>query len=516
MTHPVTAALQLASGRPVSVATEDAWREVLRVALRERIAMLGWLRSSLAIRRLAPASVVAAWREHAIAADDLARVHLRALAAALHALRGAGLSPIVLKGMPLAERLHGDFTARACSDIDLHVPLAERAAARRALVAEGWRLRDGGTPPWEEAFDRPSKRGWILLEVHSSLVDHNLAHLPVPDPSVGEVVLEGIAIPSVAGPVEAAALAAHAAKHMPAPLLWFLDFGAMWKTLGDDGQRAARAAATDARLERYLQWAVERSLAVDAVVAGNEGALRALGVSGATRLVVHAVWRDATLASHPLDAARAVGAWLLPRPLRARPSALVERWGIRIRAPWRRYLAVRDDGTTKAAPTTSAASTMPAEEPAPVRSLPLDEPLADIVREVVGHGASMWIRVHGGSMAPAIPSGALVRLRPLPIRSLRRGEIVLADVGGGRCVVHRVVASEGGAVRLHGDSTLEPDPPLARGSILALADRVDVGGHVRPLEPRPWEAARHAVRQVRRAASRARRDAPTRAASEGR
>ena len=497
MTHPVMAALQLAKGRPVSIAAADDWSEVLRIALRERIAMLGWLRSALAIRRRAPAPVVAAWREHAIAADDLARVHLRALAGALGALRGAGLFPVVLKGMPLAERLHGEFTARACTDIDLHLPPTERAMARRALVAAGWRPRDGGVPPWEESFDLPSERGWVLLELHSTLVDHNLAHLPVPGPSVKEVVLDGIPVPSLAGPIEAAVLAAHAAKHMPAPLLWFLDFGELWKSLGAEGQRAARAAATDARLERYLQWAVERSLAVDAVVAGNEGALRALGVSGVSRLVVHAMWRDATLASHPLDAARAVGGWILPRPLRARPAALLARWGGRLRAPWRRYLAVRDDGAAAWAETR--------EEAAPVRSLALDEPLADIVRDVVGGGAPLWIRVYGGSMSPAIPSGALVRLRPLPARPLRRGDIVLAETGGGRCVVHRVVGVNGEEVALHGDSTLDPDPPLARASVLALADRVDVAGHVRALEPRSWEAARHAVRLARRAASRARR-----------
>ena len=494
--HPVMAALRLANGRPVATATPDAWSEVLRVALRERIAMLAWLRSALAIRRAAPPAIVAAWREHAVAADDLARIHLRVLEGALTALRGAGVFPVVMKGMPLAERLHGDFTARACTDIDVHVAPGERDDARRALIGQGWRLREGGVPPWEESFDRSSERGWVLLEVHSSLVDHNLAHLPVPGPSVTEVEIEGVAIPSLSGPIEAASLAAHAAKHMPAPLLWFLDFGAMWSGLGADGQRAARVAATDARLERYLQWAVERSAAVEAVAAGNEGALRALGVSGRSRLVVHTMWRDAMLASHPLDAARAVGAWIVPRPLRARPGALASRWGGRFRAPWRRYLAVREEEARQPREASS--------DPAPVRSLPTEEPLADIVRDVVGGGAPMWIRVRGGSMAPAIPSGALVRVRPLPARPLRRGDVVLADLGGGRCVMHRVVAARDGEVRLHGDTTLEPDPPLPLRSVLALADHVEIDGRTLALAPRPWEAARYAVRRMRRAASRVR------------
>lgn len=508
MTHPVMAALRLATGKPVALSGREAWEEVFRVALRERIAMLCWLRSALAIRRSAPAAVASAWREHAIAADDLSRTQLRVLERALSALRGAGVFPVVLKGLPLAVRLYGDFTARASSDIDVHVPANERDAARRALLAAGWRLRDGATPPWEESFDLATDRGWVLLEMHSSLVDHNLAHLPVPGPSVAELVIDGRPIPAASGPIEAAALAAHAAKHMPAPLLWFLDFGALWEGLGPEGQVAARAAATDARLERYLQWAIERSSAVAAVAAGNASALRALGLAGASRLVVHALWRDATLASHPLDAARAIGSWLLPRPLRSTPGALVRRWGGRFRTPMRRYLAVRE------APADPARDAPPS--PAPARSILLDEPLVDVVRDVVGGGAPMWIRVRGGSMAPAIPSGALVRLRPVPSRPLRRGEIVLADTGGGRCVVHRVVGIDHAGVRLQGDSTLEPDAPVSRDAVLALADGLELDGRVLPLEPRPWESARQAVRRVRRAASRARHRVMATAAPETR
>jgi hypothetical protein len=98
-----------------------------------------------------------------------------------------------------------------------------------------------------------------------------------------------------------------------------------------------------------------------------------------------------------------------------------------------------------------------------------------------------------------------VRLRPLPARTLRRGEIVLADVGGGRCVLHRIVAVSRDGVRLHGDSTLEPDAPLPLSAVLALADRIEAEGRVLPLEPRVLEGARQAIRRVRRAASRARR-----------
>jgi hypothetical protein len=493
--QPVMAALRLATGRAVAIDGAAAWEEVFGVASRERLAVLAWLRSSLAIRRAAPPGLAAAWRDAAIAADDLSRVHLRTLARAIATLRRAHLSPVVLKGMPLAHRAHGDFTARACSDIDLFVPAAQRDEARRALGDAGWRLRPGGSPPWEESFDLETERGWVLLELHSSLVDHNLAHLPVPDPAATEVVLDGIAVPAFASELEPAALAAHAAKHMPAPLLWFLDLRAIWTSLGSQGRVRARAAATAVRLERYLEWAVDRAATVEAVAAGNEQALRALGVEGSSRRVVHALWRDLTLASHPLDAGRALGAWLVPRPLRATPAAMAGRWAGRLRGPWRRFLAAREPLPPAAAPA--------ATDRAPVRSIVLDEPLVDVVRDVVGRGAAMWIRVRGGSMAPTIPSGTLVRLRPLPARPLRPGDIVLADVGAGRCVVHRVVGVGEHEVRLHGDSTLDPDPPVRATAVLALADRADASGQVYSLEPRRWESAREALRRVRRAGRRA-------------
>jgi SOS-response transcriptional repressor LexA len=471
----------------------------LGVAARERLAMLAWLRSSLAIRRSAPPEIVSAWRDVAIAADDLSRVHLRVLGRAVATLRDAGVAAVVLKGMPLAQRAHGDWTARASTDIDVYVAPDERDVARRALAGAGWRLRAGGTPPWEESLDVETERGWVLLELHSSLVDHNLAHLPVPRPGVANVDLDGVVVPALSDPLEPAALAAHAAKHTPAPLLWFLDLGALWGALDAEGRSRARAAATAVRLERYLEWALERAAAVEAVAGGDERALRALGVSGPRRRVVHAMWRDVTLASHPVDAARALGAWLVPRPLRAAPGAVVVRWAGRLRGPWRRFLSSREELVL---PGARGATPPPASELAPTRPIALDEPLVDLVRDIVGRGAEMWLRVRGGSMHPAIPSGSLVRVRPLPARPLRRGDVVLADVGAGRCVLHRVVRVDGGVVRLHGDATLDPDPPVPSDAVLALADRAEANGRVLSLEPRAWESARRALRRVRRAGAR--------------
>jgi hypothetical protein len=70
-------------------------------------------------------------------------------------------------------------------------------------------------------------------------------------------------------------------------------------------------------------------------------------------------------------------------------------------------------------------------------------------------------------------------------------------------VLHRVQRAGSGEVRLHGDATLDPDPPVAARAVLALADRISVDGRVRDLAPRPLEGVRQAVRRLRRAASRA-------------
>jgi hypothetical protein len=106
------------------------------------------------------------------------------------------------------------------------------------------------------------------------------------------------------------------------------------------------------------------------------------------------------------------------------------------------------------------------------------------MREVAS-ATPVWIRVRGVSMLPTIPSGALVRLVPLPERPLRRGEVVLAVLPNGACVLHRVRAGRDGALTLSGDNNMAGDPPVRRADVLALADRVRLDDdHERPL--RHW------------------------------
>src|SRR5687767_12103439 len=55
----------------------------------------------------------------------------------------AGIDAVVLKGLPLASRLYGDFAVRACVDIDLYVSRESRAKADVALARAGWTLAEG-------------------------------------------------------------------------------------------------------------------------------------------------------------------------------------------------------------------------------------------------------------------------------------------------------------------------------------------------------------------------------------
>ena len=113
--NPVTVALRLALGLELGTERAD-WVAVFAVALRERLAPLAWLRSGTVIRESAPRDVVDRWRTLAVTVDRRGRERLALLATALDALRGRGIEPLVLKGMPLSERLYGDPFVRA-SDV---------------------------------------------------------------------------------------------------------------------------------------------------------------------------------------------------------------------------------------------------------------------------------------------------------------------------------------------------------------------------------------------------------------
>lgn len=342
------AALRLALGRELTDGAVD-WAALLGVAARERLVALAWLRSGALIREAAPSDIVDAWRSHAIAVDQKGRDRLGLLAITAMALDQAGIPTVVLKGMPLARRLYGDPFIRASDDIDLYVAPDCRDRAREALSASGWH-HETGAAPWDELFSR-GPRTRLYLEVHEMLLSDYLAHLPRVTPRTAPIDLGGVTVAALEDPIEPAYLAAHLAGHQRPPLLWLIDFATLWNGLDDDRRRAAEGAARSAGLHRYLDWAIAMTFLLDGCADGDPSSLAELGIAGADRQDDHmSVWRHARLAANPVDAARAIGACLWPRPLRGdwRATGSTSVW--RLRRRLRRPTLTRRLRATPAAP----------------------------------------------------------------------------------------------------------------------------------------------------------------------
>jgi hypothetical protein len=109
--------------------------------------------------------------------------------------------------------------------------------------------------------------------------------------------------------------------------------------------------------------------------------------------------------------------------------------------------------------------------------------------------------VRGNSMAPAIPAGARIRVRPGEGSSCRIGDVVFYLSDGGY-VVHRVAyrpapSADGDYLLTAGDARFAPDPPVPCRQILGTVVAVQGNGQwapVGPPVPGPWH--RRVVRAV--------------------
>jgi hypothetical protein len=117
---------------------------------------------------------------------------------------------------------------------------------------------------------------------------------------------------------------------------------------------------------------------------------------------------------------------------------------------------------------------------------PLLLPLASQLRE---QQLEFESAIHGSSMAPAIPAGTRLRVRPLASQQhCEPGDVVffLAD---DRYVVHRVVhRARWGAGRDHlltcGDGAVAPDAPLRSDRVLGTVTAIQTAAGWRPVGPR--------------------------------
>lgn len=478
----------LALGRAGSLPAPGSWDLVLRVAAAERLLPLVWTRSGAVLRQQLGAADVARWRAGALTELAAAERRSERSLRIVRLLRGGGVDAVLLRGPGLSERLYGSAALRPGGDVDVLIDAREWASTDALLRGAGW-AREYGMAPMETAYRIPGERAFAV-EVHCALDDSPLMrHLRLPPPEWSERAVNGALVRVHDGALLPAYLAAHAAKHVLPPLLWFVDLHTLWGSLGEAEREAAWAMARRHRLARHLDWGLARAAALSRLADGDVGESAAtLGLRGTERTDVHNAWRMARLSESPVDAVRVVGAWALPHDQR-HPTVDVARRLVRrlAKRPASVVRKAREYDTRDAAP--------------PARAIALDEPLHALVRDVTAHGGALWVRATGNSMRPTIAPGTRVRLAPIAtVDALEIGTVVLARLPNGVTVLHRVVARDGERVALRGDNMRTADPWTSRADVLAVADLLEIDGEVRPVGRNRRAALRRARWVLGRAA----------------
>lgn len=488
---PVAAiALGLAFGTDRGLGDVTDWPRLYEVARTERCAALAWARCGHAIRRHAPTEVSARWR--LLFRDISVRGHAQLAESAIAAARlsSMGVTPILLKGSLLAQRLYGDLTLRACTDIDWFIPAADRVATRATLTESGWRHYDGDLL-WDEMLERQTAHGNFHLEIHSTLLHQRFSYLPVPLPESEELVLDGQSFLRHSGDGVPGYLAMHLASHAFAPLLWLVDFATLWNSLGESERKAARRSADQSGLGRYLAWACRAAVAARRASEGESRSQRRLGIHRDSRTEPHPFWRHVWLAPSADSTLRAVGSWVLPVSPGGTPIQTAARITARIMHHWKATLP-----QTRSGPGASTANRDSAGRTwsyAEVREV-AGRTMLEVASEVAREGGEMWIVTTGKSMLPTIAPGDRVLLSSA--KSIRKGHIVLAELNG-QPLLHRVVSATRGMIVTRGDSCDANDPVIPRASVVARAVASENASGVSSLTPSLRFGGRALARYVR-------------------
>jgi len=103
--------------------------------------------------------------------------------------------------------------------------------------------------------------------------------------------------------------------------------------------------------------------------------------------------------------------------------------------------------------------------------------LEELMRGVLGKGASFRFRCKGFSMSPFIKDGDVLTIAPLQGSSPGFGEVVvLTHPSTGKIVIHRVIKKRGGAYLTKGDNIPEADGLIAKTNILGRVTKVERNG----------------------------------------
>lgn len=242
------------------------WAAVAHLAIQHDVGSLVWQGLGSLPRPSVDGEPLARLRQQR---EDAVRRGLRQVAALARAVGGLAerdIPCLVLKGVPLAQRLYGDACARQALDIDLLVAKDEFAAARAVLVASGFRLHLGFP-------ETPSRRRWyakvekaetfvghgVCIELHRRL----LANPSFMDAEFGglferrsDVRIGAIRYPTLGTIDEMLYLMCHGAGHGWRQLKWLCDAALCLRAM-DAGARAraaarAKAAGIDAAWQSML------------------------------------------------------------------------------------------------------------------------------------------------------------------------------------------------------------------------------------------------------------------------
>lgn len=246
-----------------AIAIGPDWAAVLAGARRHAVAPLlleGLQKSGAAV----PDAVIEELRAEALAAARHSLAQAAALTRLCRRFNELGLRVLVLKGVPLAQRLYGNPGLRGAKDIDLLVDPADAAAAAAMLRETGHRLIAAFLPDQGRAFEQRWFKEAIYnhpdhgeIELHHRLTD--LAELLPWDFAAlwqarDEVLLGDVAVPVLGRRHLACYLCAHAAEHAWQRLRWLTDLAALLREPGE--LETALAAAEETGLAAPMLQAI--------------------------------------------------------------------------------------------------------------------------------------------------------------------------------------------------------------------------------------------------------------------
>jgi hypothetical protein len=224
----------------------DDWSFFLRVVGRHRIAGLAYRALGGHAIPALPAEVEAHLRR---LARTMAMDCLGMAAEAIRLVRvleRGGVPVAVLKGAPLAMRLHGDPGLRHAKDIDLLVPPQALEGALRLLTAEGYEAVANAPGPIHHELIHP--RHGFQVELHWALVEnrHQLGSLPPPSEWDEVSLADRRAVKVLPGDFGLLYLFVHGARHCWFRLKWVADIAFLMARESESRQAEIIAFATAA------------------------------------------------------------------------------------------------------------------------------------------------------------------------------------------------------------------------------------------------------------------------------